>query len=40
MKACGHACILGSECDILLVSEAREAILKKVDAMMAATHPA
>jgi hypothetical protein len=36
MKACGHPHILGSECDVLFVPEAREAILKKVDAMMAA----
>jgi hypothetical protein len=35
MKACGHPHILGSECDVLFVPEAREAILAKVDAMMA-----
>ena len=35
MKACGHPHILGSECDVLFVPEARETILKKVDAMMA-----
>lgn len=35
MKACGHAHILGSECDVLFVPEAKDAILKKVDAMMA-----
>ena len=40
MKACGHPFILGSECDVLFVPEARDAILKKVDAMMAATIPA
>jgi hypothetical protein len=37
MKACGHPHILGSECDVLFVPEARDAILKKVDAMMVAT---
>jgi hypothetical protein len=37
MKACGHPHILGSECDVLFVPEAREAILTKVDAMMAVT---
>jgi hypothetical protein len=40
MKACGHPHILGSECDVLFVPEARDAILKKVDAMMAVTAPA
>lgn len=35
MHACGHAHILGSECDVLYVPEAREAILRKVDAMRA-----
>ena len=35
MKACGHPYILGSECDVLFVPETRDAILKKVDAMMA-----
>jgi uroporphyrinogen decarboxylase len=35
MKACGHPHILGSECDVLYVPEARAAILTKVDAMMA-----
>lgn len=39
MKACGHPYILGSECDVVFVPEAREAILKKVDAMMAVTAP-
>ena len=34
MKACGHPHILGSECDVLFVPEAQEAIRKKVDAMM------
>lgn len=33
MKACGHPHILGSECDVLYVPEARQAILRKVDAM-------
>ena len=33
MKACGHPHILGSECDVLYVPEAREAILRKVEAM-------
>lgn len=37
MKACGHPHILGSECDVLFVPEARDTILKKVDAMMAVT---
>jgi hypothetical protein len=40
MKACGHPHILGSECDVLFVPEAREAILTKVDAMMACGHAA
>ncbi len=35
MRACGHPYILGSECDVLFVPEACEAISKKVDAMMA-----
>ncbi len=35
MKACGHPHILGSECDVLFVPEARDAIWKKIDAMMA-----
>lgn len=35
MKACGHPHILGSECDVLYVPEARNAILGKIDAMMA-----
>ena len=39
MKACGHPHILGSECDVLFVTECRDAILKKVDAMMAVTAP-
>jgi hypothetical protein len=34
MKACGHPHILGSECDVLFVPEAADAIRKKVDAMM------
>ncbi len=37
MKAVGHSFILGSECDVLFVPEARDAIQKKVDAMMAVT---
>ena len=40
MKACGHPHILGSECDVLFVPEASEAILTKVDAMMAVPIPA
>ncbi|MDR3752657.1 MAG: uroporphyrinogen decarboxylase family protein [Terracidiphilus sp.] len=40
MNACGHPHILGSECDVLFVPEARDTILKKVDAMMAVTVPA
>lgn len=40
MKACGHAHILGSECDVLYVPEAREAILAKVEAMRTALHAA
>jgi hypothetical protein len=40
MKACGHPHILGSECDVVFVPEARDAILRKVDAMMAVTTPA
>ncbi len=36
MRACGHPHILGSECDVLFVAEARDAIWKKVDAMMTA----
>jgi hypothetical protein len=39
MKACGHPHILGSECDVLSVPDARETILKKVDAMMSVTAP-
>jgi hypothetical protein len=35
MKACGHPCIVGTECDVLFVPEAQDAIRKKVDAMMA-----
>jgi hypothetical protein len=37
MKACGHPVILGSECDVLFVPEARKAILTKIDAMMDCT---
>jgi len=40
MEACGHPHILGSECDVLFVPDARDAILKKVDAMMTVTAPA
>lgn len=36
MKACGHPHILGTECDVLLVEEARESIWSKVEAMMSA----
>jgi uroporphyrinogen-III decarboxylase len=39
MKECGHPYILGSECDVLYVPEARDAILKKVNAMMAVAAP-
>jgi hypothetical protein len=35
MKACGHPHIVGSECDVLFVPQAKDAIGKKVDAMMA-----
>jgi len=34
MAACGHAHILGSECDVLHVPEAAETIRRKVDAML------
>jgi len=34
MQDCGHPHIVGSECDVLFVPEAQEAIRKKVDAMM------
>jgi hypothetical protein len=34
MKAGGHPYIVGSECDVLFVPEAQDAIWKKVDAMM------
>lgn len=34
MKACGHPYIVGSECDVLFVPEAQEAIRNKVDAMI------
>ena len=34
MTACGHPHIVGSECDVLFVPEAQDAIRKKVDAMM------
>jgi len=33
MKACGHPHIVGSECDVLFVPDAQDAIRKKVDAM-------
>jgi uroporphyrinogen-III decarboxylase len=36
MRACGHAHILGSECDVLHVPEAAETIRHKVDVMMEA----
>lgn len=36
MRACGHAHIVGTECDVLFVREAQETIRKKVDAMMTA----
>jgi uroporphyrinogen-III decarboxylase len=34
MRACGHAHILGSECDVLHVPESAETIRSKVDAML------
>ena len=34
MAACGHAHILGSECDVLHVTDAAETIRRKVDAML------
>lgn len=34
MRACGHPHIMGTECDVLFVPEAYEAIWAKVDAMM------
>jgi hypothetical protein len=34
MAVCGHPHILGSECDVLHVSEAAETIRRKVDAML------
>ena len=34
MKACGHPHIVGSECDVLFVPDAQDAIRKKVDAMI------
>lgn len=37
MDACGHPYIIGSECDVLFVSQAADAILNKVEAMMATT---
>ena len=37
MNACGHPYIVGSECDVLFVPEAQDAIRRKVDAMMTAT---
>ena len=36
MRACGHPHILGTECDVLFVPGAQEAIRRKVDAMMTA----
>jgi uroporphyrinogen-III decarboxylase len=37
MHACGHPHIVGSECDVLFVPEAQQAILAKVDAIMSCT---
>jgi hypothetical protein len=34
MAACGHAHTLGSECDVLHVTDAAETIRRKVDAML------
>jgi hypothetical protein len=39
MRACGHPYIVGSECDVLFVPEAQDAIRKKVDAMMSMVSP-
>lgn len=36
MRACGHAHILGSECDVLHVPEAAETIRRKVEVMLGA----
>lgn len=38
MRACGHAFLLGSECDVLFVPEAAATIRAKVQAMMACAH--
>jgi hypothetical protein len=37
MDACGHPFVPGSECDVLFVPGAGEAIRQKVDAMMQCT---
>jgi hypothetical protein len=34
VAACGHAHILGSECDVLHVPDAAETVRRKVDAML------
>jgi len=36
MEECGHPHILGSECDVLHVSEAAETIRAKVEVMLTA----
>lgn len=38
MRMCGHPYIAGSECDVLFVPEAQDAIAAKVEAMMACAH--
>ena len=39
MRACGHPYIVGSECDVLFVTDAQDAIRRKVDAMMSMAAP-
>jgi hypothetical protein len=39
MKACGHPHIAGTECDVLFVPEAQEAIRRKVEAFMSVKRP-
>lgn len=40
MRACGHPYIVGSECDVLFVPEAADAIRAKVEALMQVPAPA
>ena len=40
MRACGHPHIVGSECDVLFVPGAADAIRAKVEAMMQVAAPA